>query len=220
LRSREIGAVHGVGGFSGASLALAMAATLVSGTAAAATNGFFDAAPGWVKDIFGGVDQVDSSSAIQVGVIDDHIVYAAPWEDGGFCLNFGPGDRSGPAGLGCVPGDGRTNGGEILMSLEIGHDGSFVIGRVGAADATAVDLYLPGRGEPVTTPVREHGFFLVKIQAASITVLMADDVFVTSRSITATARNDSGATIARSDAPPALLRMTHVEGASASPPAT
>src|SRR5262245_57631497 len=94
---------------------LALAVTLVGGTAAAATNGFFDAAPRWVKDIFGGVDQVDSASAIRVGVIDDHIVYAAPAEEGGFCLYFGPDPRSGPGGLGCVSGHGETGGDQILM---------------------------------------------------------------------------------------------------------
>ena len=199
---------------------LVLAATFVSGTAAAATNGFFDAAPGWVKDIFGGQGGVDASSAVQVGVIDDHVVYAAPSEDGGFCLDFGPNMRSGPSGLGCVPGG--TDDGQIVMTLELGHDGGFVIGRVAASDATAVALSLPAEEAPVTTTVREDGFFLVKLPAASMKVLLAEDVTDQARLsslIGASAADASGASVARSSVVHPPLGMGDVVGASAAPSA-
>src|SRR5262245_58308859 len=76
--------------------ALVAAATLATGTVAGASTGFFAAAPAWVKDIFGGRDGLDEKDAIEVGVIDEHITYAAPADDGGFCLYYGPNMRSGP----------------------------------------------------------------------------------------------------------------------------
>jgi hypothetical protein len=180
---------------------LATALILLGGTTAAATTGFFHAAPGWVKGIFGGVDNVDSSSAVKLSVIDDHIMYAAPSADGGFCLYFRPNERSGPNGLGCVGSEGQS---DIPISLEFGHDGSFVIGRVIAANANEVELVLPGDDSPLSTPVRDDGFFLIRLPITALKVLMADDITVTSRSIKATARDGAGTTVAKSAAPPAL----------------
>src|SRR5215470_15429416 len=87
------------------------------------------------------------------------------------------------------------------MTVELGHDGGFVIGRVAASDATAVALTLPAEEAPVTTTVREDGFFLVKLPAASMRVLLADDVTDQARLsslIGASATDTSGASVARS----------------------
>jgi hypothetical protein len=178
-----------------------LAATLVSTTAAGAATGFFAAAPGWVKDIFGSRDGVDANDAIEVGVIDDHITYAAPSEDGGFCLYYGPDMRSGPSGLGCVPAAGGLQDDQIVMTVALGHDGGFVIGRVGSADATAVDLQLPGEDRTRSTPVREHGFFLLELPAASMRSVMDGDIFERLTSLTATATDAQGATVGRSVTP-------------------
>jgi hypothetical protein len=183
---------------------LLVAATLASATAAGAATGFFAAAPGWVKDIFGAHDGVDATDAIRVGVIDDHTTYAAPSDDGGFCLYYGPDRRSGPNGLGCIPaGPGGIQDDQIVMTVAIGHDGGFVIGRVGSADATAVDLLVPGVEDPITTPVREHGFFLLELPDASMRVVMPGGVGDLDRlaSLTATATDATGATVARSATP-------------------
>jgi hypothetical protein len=183
---------------------LLVAATLASATAAGAATGFFAAAPRWVKEIFGAHEGVDATEAIQVGVIDDHITYAAPSDDGGFCIFYGPYPRSGPNGLGCIPtGAGGLQDDQIVMTVAIGHDGGFVIGRVATADATAVDLLVPGVDDPIQTPVREHGFFLLQLPDASMRVVMPGGVGDLDRlaSLTATATDATGATIARSATP-------------------
>src|SRR5262245_230247 len=74
-----------------------MVALLALGSTAAlaAATGLFSPAPPAVQGIFDGLNDgsgpaVDASHAVQIGVVDDHIAYAAPTEDGGFCLYFAP----------------------------------------------------------------------------------------------------------------------------------
>jgi hypothetical protein len=87
------------------------------------------------------------------------------------------------------------------MTVALGHDGGFVIGRVRSTDATAVELLLPGDAGTVTTPVREHGFFLVRLPTASLRFVMDGDVFDRLTSLTATATDARGATVGRSATP-------------------
>jgi len=192
---------------------LVVAATLVSGSAAGAATGFFVAAPGWVKDIFGAQDGVQANDGIRVGVIDDHVTYAAPSDDGGFCLYYGPDTRSGPNGLGCTPSDGRDD--QVVMTVALGHDGGFVIGRVGSADATSVDVLLPGMDEPFTTSVRDDGFFLLALPAASERFVMDGDVFERLASLSATATDAHGAIVGRSATP--YAQPNPVDDASSAP---
>jgi len=191
---------------------LLVAATLASATAAGAATGFFAAAPGWVKDIFGAQDGVQANDAIRVGVIDDHITYAAPSDDGGFCLFYGPNERSGPDALGCTPGGADD---QIVMTVALGHDGGFVIGRAASPDATEVDVLLPGTETAISTPVREHGFFLVELPEASTRFVMDGDVFERLASLSATATDASGATVGRSSTP--YVQPNPVADASAAP---
>jgi hypothetical protein len=175
---------------------LVVGVMLVSGTAVASTTNFFTTAPDWVRGIFEDVPEVDEANAIKVGVIDDHVTYAAPAADGGFCIYYAPDERSGPSGIRCVEG-GRA----IPLTLEIGHDGGFVIGRVQAEGAASVDVTLPGLKQPASTPVVEHGFFLVELPDATMHVVMPGGVLDTAplSSLSATARDAQGEEVARSD---------------------
>jgi hypothetical protein len=100
-----------------------------------------------------------------------------------------------------MAGAGGLEDDQIVMTVEFGNDGGFVIGRVGSADATAVDVLLPGEDGPVTSPVREHGFFLVKLPAASMRFVMDGDFFERLTSLTATATNAQRAVVGRSATP-------------------
>src|SRR4029450_12882904 len=101
---------------------------------------FFTRAPDWVRGILGDVPNVDEANAIKVGVVDDHVTYAAPADDGGFCVYYAPDIRSGPSGIQCVEGHDTD---VIPLTLEIGGDGAFLVGRVLAEGATSVDIAMP-----------------------------------------------------------------------------
>jgi hypothetical protein len=181
---------------------LVLAAILASTTAVAATQGFFTPAPDAVKDRFLELGQgVDPSKAVEIGVIDEHAAYAAPTKNGGFCLYFAPNPRSGPTGGACItePVEPR----EIAIAYEIGHDGGFLFGRVGADDAASVEVQWPGDGGTLTTPVVTDGFFLVSIPESVMAVLMEGGSFDDRRleGLTATATDEGGHVVARSNTP-------------------
>jgi hypothetical protein len=58
---------------------------------------------------------IDSAKAVRVGVIDDHVAYAAPAAEGGFCLYFAPNSRRGPTGSSCIPRGAHP--GEVVFSV-------------------------------------------------------------------------------------------------------
>jgi hypothetical protein len=200
-----------------ATIALAFAATLIAvGASVAATSGVFSPAPDRVKDTFGRLDSatgVDESKAIEIGTIDDHVAYAAPTADGGFCLHFADNPRSGPSGSTCVPHGAQP--GEIAFNVSLGTDGGFAFGRVGNEDATTVAIKVPHSGGTVTTPVAEERFFLAELPARAIRALTITvqpgpkdpptkdggpiRSFDSTRiaAITATAQNAHGTTVAR-----------------------
>lgn len=177
---------------------LVVAVMLVSGTAVASTTSFFTTAPDWVRGIFSTVPEVDEANAIKVGVIDDHGTYAAPADDGGFCLYYAPDIRSGPPSVvRCVEGGHAAN--VIPLTLEMGGDGGFVVGRVLADGVTSVDVTLPGRVRPTTTPVRDQGFFVVKLPDASMQAVPHDGLQASLASLSATAKDALGEEIAMSN---------------------
>ena len=149
-------------------------ATLLVGAGAVATaSGLFSAAPGAVKDIFSGMDgngqEIDASKAVQIGVVDDHPAYAAPTENGGFCLYFAPNPRSGPNGGSCV--DHRVAPDEVLFDVIPGNDGTFIFGRVGTEAATTVTVTFPDGAGSVSTPVGDSRFFLVRVPDSALRTL-------------------------------------------------
>jgi hypothetical protein len=181
---------------------LALAATLASTTAVAATAGLFSPAPDSVKGQFGELGPgVDASKAVEIGVIDEHAAYAAPTEDGGFCLYFAPNPRSGPSGTACLLDPVGSD--EIALAPQLGHDGGFVFGRVGAESAATVEIKLTEQSGVLTTPVGTDGFFLIEIPQSVMGVLMEGGAFDERRleALTATARDAQGETVARSKTP-------------------
>jgi hypothetical protein len=188
---------------------LVLVASLFAGsTAVATTTSFFDAAPGWVKDVFDqlngrdGSVSIDASRAVRIGEIDDHVAYAAPSSSGGFCLYFAPNPRSGPTGATCTDGEGIGSD-EVLIADAIGHDGGFLFGRVGTDVAEKVEIHLPSDGGIVTTPVRTDRFFLVRIPERTMQALVVDGLFDLRRmrDLSATALDAQGAPVARSATP-------------------
>jgi hypothetical protein len=127
-------------------------------------------------------------------VIDEHAAFAAPTDDGGFCLHFASAQRSGPSGSYCLPGAGED---EIAVDVAIGHDGGFVFGRVGADGAATVEITVPYGGGTLTRPVAEEGFFLADLPPKAMQAL---DVDYMERipAITATAKDVEGTVVARS----------------------
>jgi hypothetical protein len=170
--------------------AVAVVAIGAVGSAIAAATGAFSPAPPDVQRTFAGLGpEVDESKAIAIGTIDDHPAYAAPTENGGFCLYFAPNPRSGPSGSSCTK-DPRP--GEIALNVSIGHDGGFVFGRVGSGEATSVEIDLPGQAGTLTTPVRDNRFFLV-----SLPQNLMDDLD-SLEAVVATAKDANGKTVAHS----------------------
>lgn len=157
---------------------LAAAATLVVvGGSVAATTGLFSPAPESVKDTFAGLNDatgggIDASKAIKIGVIDDHAAYAAPTDDGGFCLYYASNPRSGPTGSTCTGHDAAA--GEIVLNVSLGTDGGFVFGRIGEASATTVEIELPGRGGRISAPVGQDRFFLVNLPESAMRALTVE----------------------------------------------
>jgi hypothetical protein len=154
-----------------------IAATLtvvLGGTAVASASGLFDSAPPSVKRIFAGLDghgrTVDAADAVRIGVIDDHVAYAAPTSGGGFCLYFGHNPRSGPTGGTCIRRGAAPD--EAVFSVLFGNDGGILFGRVGTARAQKVTVTFPRSGETVSAPVAGSGFFAVKIPSRSMRSLM------------------------------------------------
>jgi len=154
-----------------------IAATLtvaLGGTAMASTSGLFNSAPQSVKRIFAGLDghgrSVDAADAVRIGVIDDHVAYAAPTSGGGFCLYFGENPRSGPTGGTCIQRGAAPD--EAVFSVLPGTDGGLLFGRVGTTRAQKVTVTFPRSGETVTTQAAGSGFFAVKIPDRSMRSLM------------------------------------------------
>lgn len=150
-----------------------IAATLIvagGGTAMASVSGLLDPAPPSVQHIFAGLNghgrSIDAGAAVRIGVIDDHVAYAAPTSGGGFCLYFGQNpQRSGPTGGSCIERGAAP--GEVVFSVLPGTDGDLLFGRVGTASAEKVTATFPRSGETVTAPVADSGFFVVKVPARS-----------------------------------------------------
>jgi len=158
------------------SLTIIVATLIVAlgGTAVASASGLFDSAPASVQRIFAGLDghgrSIDAAAAVRIGVIDDHIAYAAPTSGGGFCLYFGDNPRSGPTGGTCIQRGVAPD--EAVFTVLPGTDGGLLFGRVGTADAGKVTVTFPRSGETVTAPVADSGFFAVKIPDRSMRSLM------------------------------------------------
>jgi hypothetical protein len=155
-----------------------VAATLIvalGGTAAASTTGLFDSAPVSVQRIFAGLDghghSVDAAAAVRIGVIDDHVAYAAPASDGGFCLYFGDNpQRSGPTGGTCLQRGAASD--EAVFSVLVGNDSDLLFGRVGTTRAQKVTATFPRSGQTVTAPVVDSGFFAMRVPDLSARSLM------------------------------------------------
>jgi hypothetical protein len=158
------------------SLTIVAAALSVAlgGTAVASASGLFDPAPPSVVRIFAGLDghggSVDAAKAVRIGVIDDHVAYAAPVSGGGFCLYFGKNPRSGPTGGTCIQRGAARD--EAVFSVLPGTDGGILFGRAGTARAQKVTVTFPRSGETVSAPVAGSGFFAVKIPSRSMRSLM------------------------------------------------
>jgi hypothetical protein len=174
-------------------IAAAVLAAATVGSAIAAVNGAFSPAPPGVQRHFAhmkGAD-VDVSHAVRIGMIDEHPAYAAPTSDGGYCLYFGPAQRSGPSGGTCTV-VGEVGQGEIALAPQLGHDGGFVFGRVGS-DATTVEVEVPRTGT-ISAPVVADRFFLARLTPAMERPLTNLNV-----KVSAIARNSAGETVARSN---------------------
>jgi hypothetical protein len=145
---------------------------VVAGTSVAATTGVFSPAPASVRNEFAGLDSsgIDVANAVRIGVIDDHAAYAAPTEDGGFCLYFASSpQRSGPSGGSCLAHGEQADG--IAFSVSLGHDGGFVFGRVTADRAASVEISVTNGGGTLRTPVVEQGFFLAQLPNRALLAL-------------------------------------------------
>jgi hypothetical protein len=183
--------------------ALAVVAAAGVGSAIAAATGAFTPAPPQVKQTFEDLNSgpdapgVDASRAVQIGVIDEHPAYAAPTAGGGFCLYFAPNpgrvQRSGPSGSVCTASEPGPS--EIVFSPQQGHDGGFVFGRVGTDDAMTVEIVLPNGTGTIRTPVVEDRFFLADLPQRAL------DALSRGATLTATATNADGGTVARSVEP-------------------
>jgi hypothetical protein len=159
---------------------------LVSGTAVASTTSFFTTAPDWVRGIFKDVPDVDKANAIKGGVIDDHGTYVAPRPTAGSASTTPPTAGPGPPSVvRCVEGGHGTD--VIPLTVEMGGDGGFVVGRVLAEGATSVDVTLPGRQRPISLPVRDHGFFVVELPDASMQAVPHDGLQASLAHLSATA---------------------------------
>jgi hypothetical protein len=155
------------------------AATLIvalGGTATASASGLFGSAPRSVMRIFDGLDahgrSVDAAKAVRIGVIDDHVAYAAPTSGGGFCLYFGHNPRSGPTGGTCIARGAAPD--EAVFSVLPGSDGDLLFGRAGAANAQKVSVTFPRSGQTVSAPVADSGFFAMKVPDRSSRSLLIE----------------------------------------------
>lgn len=149
---------------------------LGGGVAAAAATGMFASAPAPVQHKFAELTvpglsdaSVDSTAAVEIGVIDGHTAYSAPTSNGGFCFYFADGPRSGPTGGSCI--DRGAGSDEAVFSILLGGDSDILFGRTGAADAQQITASFPLSKDTVTATVVEDGFFAVKVPAS------ADDSF-------------------------------------------
>jgi hypothetical protein len=171
--------------------AAAVIAAAAVGSAIAAATGSFMPAPAQVQETFSGLGGgIDSSKAVEIGVIDEHTAYAAPRTNRGFCLYFAPAQRSGPSGSTCT--DNNPGPSEIVLSPQLGHDGGFVFGRVGADDAVTVEIVLPDGTGTIRTPVVQDRFFLADLPQRTL------DALSRGAELTASATNADGDIVARS----------------------
>jgi hypothetical protein len=143
--------------------------------ATAAASGLFAPAPPDVIRIFkklqrGNAEGIDSAKAVRVGVIDNHVAYAAPTANGGFCLYFAPDPRSGPTGTSCIPRG--ADPGEVVFSVLPGSDGGLLFGRVGDEGGVTVEIAFPDGAGRLTTPVADSGFFAIAIPDAAMRTMM------------------------------------------------
>lgn len=88
----------------------------------------------------------EAAEALGIGVIDDHIAYAAPTSGGGFCPHFGRDPRSGPTGSTCVR-RGAERGG---VQRAGGHRRRPAVRPVGTPSARKARVTFPRSGETVT----------------------------------------------------------------------
>jgi hypothetical protein len=152
-----------------------VAALILAFGATAAASGLFTPAPPDVIRIFkklprGTGEGIDSTKAVRVGVIDDHVAYAAPTAEGGFCLYFAPNPRSGPTGTSCI---GRgAHPGEVVFSVLPATDGGLLFGRAGDKAAVAVEITFPDDSGTLTTSVTDSGFFGITIPDAAMRTMM------------------------------------------------
>jgi hypothetical protein len=154
-----------------------VAALILAFGATAAASGLFAPAPPDVIGIFkklqrGNGGGIDSAKAVRVGVIDDHVAYAAPAAEGGFCLYFAPNPRSGPSGTSCIPRGAHP--GEVVFSVLPGTDGGLLFGRVGEEGAVTVEIAFPDGAGTLTTPVADSGFFGISIPDAAMRTMMIE----------------------------------------------
>jgi hypothetical protein len=143
--------------------------------ATAAASGLFAPAPPDVLRIFkklprGDGKGIDSAKAVSVGAIDDHVAYAAPTSNGGFCLYFAPDPPSGPTGTSCIPRGAHP--GEVVFSVLPGTDGGLLFGRVGDESAVTVEIAFPDGAGTLTTQVADSGFFGIAIPDAAMRTMM------------------------------------------------
>ncbi len=146
---------------------------LALGTTAVATAaGVFDSATPQVKQIFNGMGgSVDAQSAVRIGVIDDHVAYAAPTDGGGFCFYFDHNPRSGPTGGSCVHREAAPD--EAVFTVLPGTDGGLLFGRVGTDRAQWIHIMFPRSRESADVTVVDSGFFALRIPDTSMSSLMA-----------------------------------------------
>jgi hypothetical protein len=162
--------------FSSRTLVVPVVAVLILAFGAtAAASGLFAPAPRDVIRIFkklprGTGEGIDSAKAVRVAVIDDHVAYAAPTAEGGFCLYFAPNPRSGPTGTSCIPRGAHP--GEVVFSVLPGTDGGLLFGRAGDKAAVTVDITFPDNSGTLTTSVADSGFFGITIPDAAMRTMM------------------------------------------------
>lgn len=154
---------------------IAATLTVALGGTAMASSGLFSPAPPSVQRAIGRLNangsSVDTAKAVQIGVIDSHVAYAAPTSNGGFCLYYGKNpQRSGPAGGSCIQ-RGATSG-EAVFSVLMGTDGDLLFGRVGNNQADKVTASFPRSGQTASAPVADSGFFALKIPDRSANSLL------------------------------------------------
>lgn len=86
--------------------------------------------------------------------MDGKPIYAAPTEDGGFCVS------ENPAQVGACGSNGEE---AIAIALQPGADRSLLVGRVSASAAATVEISADGLDEALIVPVQAEGFFAAEL---------------------------------------------------------